>query len=110
MFDDELDNLTWAFCHAKGPDPMIAIGNTPLPNLSDLRIVAQLKPSSNAGCVNVINQDGTVMSVQEDGTVQTRPSGSDGSFEQGAVNGNFVVFSPFGKAAYAFPLFQQIPA
>lgn len=110
MFDAEMDQLTWEFCHAKGR-LMIAIGNTPLPTLTNLRLASQLKPSASApGCVNVINQDGTVMSVQEDGTVQTRPAGSDGSFEQGAVNGNFVVFSPFGKAAYAFPLFLQVPA
>lgn len=89
---------------------MIAISNTPLPNLTDLRLASTLKPSSNPGCVNVINTDGTVMSVQPNGTVETRPAGADGSFEQGIVNGAFIVYSPFNQAVYAFPLFQQVPA
>lgn len=88
---------------------MIAIGNTPLPNLSDLRLVT-MQASSRSGCTNIINQDGTVMSVQVNGSVESRPAGTDGDFEQGMINGSWIVYAPFGQAAYAFPLFLQVPA
>ena len=52
------------------------------------------------------SQDGDVLSVQDDGTLQTRPSGSAGSFEvcKFTESRNAVVYNPFGKRTIYFPV------
>ncbi len=62
----------------------------------------EAKSSSKTGCFNYIMEDDTVASMQEDGSIQFRPSGSDGPFEQGQPSGNIVTFNSFGhfNAAY----------
>ena len=46
--------------------------------------------------------DGTVMSVQVDGSIQTRPSGASGPYEQVTVNDKFYEFSPVDGIKYLF--------
>jgi hypothetical protein len=46
--------------------------------------------------------DGTVMSVQVDGSVQTRPSGANGPYELVTVNGLYYEFSPVDGIKYLF--------
>jgi hypothetical protein len=86
---------------------MLAIWKTGMPPSAGELVTT--KPSSRAGAVNVINADGSVMSVQPDGSVETRPSGTDGAWEQACVNGSWIVFAPNG-VPFAFPIFSQVPA
>lgn len=62
----------------------------------------RLRPSSQAGCVNCILPDGSVASCQPDGTLQTRPSEADGSYEQAQQTGSVVAYAPNGKSAPMF--------
>ena len=57
-----------------------------------------LKPSSHAGCVNVILPDGSVLSAKGD----TRPAGTDGPWEQGQVSGNAVTFKAFDDGYFTW--------
>lgn len=52
------------------------------------------------------SQPGDVLSVQDDGNLQTRAAGTSGSFElcRKTRSGNGVVFRPFGKRTIFFPL------
>ena len=50
-----------------------------------------------------------VMSVQPDGSVQTRPAGADGPYERAVVSGNLLVFRPAGDRAFAFPFAPKVP-
>lgn len=62
--------------------------------ISDSAIVyASTKPSSVAGCVNYLDASGQVFSVQPDGSIQMRPAGTDGSFEQGKPNSSDATFT-----------------
>jgi hypothetical protein len=63
----------------------------------------QLNHSSNTGHVTVSYPAGTptVLSVQPDGSIQTRPNGTDGPWEQAIVlsNGN-LLYCPLGTTGY----------
>jgi hypothetical protein len=63
----------------------------------------QLNASSNAGRVTVTYPAGTstVLSVQPDGSIQTRPNGTDGPWEAAIVlpNGN-LLYQPLGTVGY----------
>lgn len=59
-------------------------------------VIKEIKPSSKSGCSNLILMDGSVLSVQPDGSLQNRPSGTDGSFEQCQITGNLAAYYPFG--------------
>ena len=48
--------------------------------------------------------DGSIISVQPEGTVQTRPAESDGPYEQCKVSGSVVTFMPVPSVAYIFAL------
>lgn len=82
---------------------MSAIGNKAFPNFdgSTLRSVTT-KQSARAGYVNVIELDGTVLSVQPDGTQQTRPAGTDAGYEQGQISGGAVLYQPEAPTGEVF--------
>jgi hypothetical protein len=53
----------------------------------------------------------TVMSVQPDGTIETRPAGSRGPYENGLRRPDRIVFAPLGRAGKVFlaPFTETIP-
>lgn len=53
----------------------------------------------------------TVLSVQPDGSIQTRPHGTAGPYELCRINGGFVAFRPAGvkASAYILPFAQDCP-
>ena len=63
----------------------------------------QLNPSQHDGYVTVTHPAGasTVLSVQPNGEIQTRPAGTDGPWEQAQVlsNGN-LLYRPMGMTGY----------
>lgn len=52
---------------------------------------------------------GEVLSVQPDGSFQTRPKGTAGPYECCGLNGNSLVYCPDGAHIYAFPYFESVP-
>jgi hypothetical protein len=50
-----------------------------------------------------------VLSVQPDGTWQTRPAGTAGPYERAGLNGNTLAYCPIGKAIYGYLFFKSVP-
>jgi hypothetical protein len=44
----------------------------------------------------------TVLSIQQDGSIQTRPQGTAGAFELASISGNSLVYAPSGTTGEAF--------
>lgn len=95
-------------------DPLAPTGQpwdttpTPVPDIGgfvidpkEIILYKAQKPSVRAGCVTLINQDDTVVSIQPDGSRQTRPAGTDGPYEQAQVTGTIAAYAPGGQP-YAF--------
>jgi hypothetical protein len=74
---------------------MIAIANGALgrAGADTFRVAAGLLTLPN-GNVTVQNVDGTVMSVQPGGAIESRPAGSAGGYEQARASGTLVTFHP----------------
>lgn len=88
---------------------MIAVG--PLGGVLKVRKGLNPQPDST---VTVSNLDGTVMSIQPDGSEQTRPDGTAGPFEKATHNGNVLTFwagAGFADAtqAYPFAVIEALP-
>ena len=72
----------------------------------------QLNPQSKGQVtVNYPAGTATVLSVQPDGSVQTRPSGANGPYELARVQGSSLVYAPGGVngKAYLIPFAASIP-
>jgi len=54
-------------------------------------------------------QVGDVLSVQQDGTLQTRPQGTAGSFEQCVIGTAGLVYRPFGHRGFLVPFTDNWP-
>lgn len=80
----------------------IAIGTAPL---TPIRLADHLNQQADNGTVTVSLTDGTVLSIQPDGSQQTRPAGTAGPWEIARINGNVLIYSPDGNP-YAFAYFQ----
>ena len=55
------------------------------------------------------SQAGDVLSVQPDGSLQTRPAGTAGNYERAVVTSAGLVYRPVGQWAYLVPLAQEWP-
>ena len=84
---------------------MIAVGKIPM--IGEWIVASRL--ISAGGKVVVENLDGTVMSVQPDGRVESRPAGSAGAYEQATIVGNNLAFRPVSGKVYVFPYVSEIP-
>jgi hypothetical protein len=58
-------------------------------------LIGKVNPQPN-GQVTLEYPDGTVISCQPDGTLQSRPNGTAGAYELCNINGNLVVYNPVG--------------
>ena len=56
-------------------------------------LIARVIPQSN-GKVTIANADGTVVSVQPDGSIESRPAGTAGDYEVATLNGLTVAYQP----------------
>jgi hypothetical protein len=84
---------------------------TPLtaPHNEDPLIIGQQLNDQPGGYKTVTLQDGCVMSVQPDGTVEHRAPGSAGAYEVASLVGSMLSYSPDGASAYQFGYVDQIP-
>ncbi len=48
------------------------------------------------------NPDGTIVSIQPDGSVQSRPPGADGGYERCTVSGNLATWQPVTGVFYTY--------
>ncbi len=61
------------------------------------------------------NSDGSVLSLNPDGPAPTsyhwssRPAGTNGPFEQAAIDGGIVAYNPEGSEAVLFRFKQNVP-
>ena len=59
-----------------------------------------------------VQLDGQVRSVQPGGAIQTRPSGTNGNYEQVAVDGSIATYAPSFEGTveiYQYPFVRQVP-
>ena len=61
------------------------------------------------GFYTAVRKDGTVDSVQPDGTLQTRPAGTAGPYELCSVSGSFRFYCPRGDHIYGLPYAGAVP-
>lgn len=78
----------------------VAFGNINGGTWSKVTVVASSEPGKSL----LHNQDGTTVSVQPDGSVQSRPGGADGPYEQCEVAGQIAKFCPDDTHVYPFAL------
>ena len=84
---------------------MIGMSDKPL----DITFIARERLNKGPnGTAIVVNGDGTVVSVQPDGSVQSRPAGTAGPYETATVVGDKLVYHSGGHI-YAFALLSSIP-
>lgn len=89
---------------------MIAVGNLPLMT----NVMAQALVPQADGTVVVVFPDGTLMSVQPGGGVETRPAGmTPGAYEKATLDGKILTFNPPPGAghpwlAYGFAYTQTV--
>ena len=89
---------------------MIAVGKIPM--IGEWIVASRLIDVGGqvvGGKVVVENLDGTVMSVQPDGRIESRPAGSAGAYEQATIVGNNLAFRPVSGKVYVFPYISEIP-
>lgn len=66
-------------------------------NAGPWALVEQLG-SGTSGKSRLAYPDGLVVSVQPDGSLETRPAGTDGAWEQCTIDGGIAVYAGTGKA------------
>lgn len=69
-----------------------------------MTLIARINPQPN-GQVTLSNADGTVVSCQPDGTLDTRPKGTAGAYELATRDGLTVTYRPVdGGPEFVFSL------
>lgn len=58
-----------------------------------MTLIATINPQPN-GQATISNPDGSVVSVQPDGAIESRPAGTAGAYELCTLNGLTVTFQP----------------
>ena len=86
----------------------IGIGLAPLPD-ERMRPAKALQATGINGQYFVLNTDGTIMSVQPDGSVETRSASALGAYERCTRHGNVVYFRPTADTVYAFAFAETVP-
>lgn len=86
----------------------IGIGDLPFP--SETMRVAKALNAQGDGTYTISNLDETVMSVNPQGGVETRPAGTNGAWERCTRLGNVVYFNPIGEAVYPFAFAEGVPS
>lgn len=61
------------------------------------------------GEVVVVKKDGTVLSIQPDGSQESRPAGTSGPYERAKVNGNLIVYQPIPGKVWAYAFEKDLP-
>ncbi len=61
------------------------------------------------GFYTAARADGSIDSVQPDGTLQTRPAGTAGPYEFCSVSGNTRWYCPTGAHIYGLPYVESVP-
>jgi hypothetical protein len=84
--------------------PLIPNNNTPGGVWIEVNIAKQID-----GTVVLMNAAGESISVQEDGSIQTRAPGSAGVFERAMLSGNTVTYYPASGKYYVFSIFGLRP-
>jgi hypothetical protein len=54
-------------------------------------------------------QDGDVLSIQPDNTMQTRPAGTNGNYERAKATPPWLVYRPIGERTFLYPLAGDWP-
>jgi hypothetical protein len=108
--------LATAIQAALRPTAQTAVGDDDAPIMLDVVAIGphQINPLDDGGeFVTVTYPVGadTVLSVQPDGTVETRPPGSRGPYETGLKRPDRIIFAPLGPAGsvYLAPFVEAIP-
>ena len=83
----------------------LAIGAEPLTPLVEIDHLA----SQPGGQVTAVFADGSVLSVQPDGTQQKRPAGTAGPYELAKVSGTVIVYRPIPGKVFVFALETALP-
>lgn len=65
--------------------------------------IKSINSQSDGSVTLTIDDAGNVLSVQPDGSFQTRPKGTAGAYEKARISGNFVIYKPADKS-YVFAL------
>lgn len=81
---------------------------SPKPLTEKMLPVSTTIPQGN-GLYTLVAPDGQVYSCQENGTLEMRTPGSNGSFEQCSIQGDRVRFNPFGRGVYTFAFEVDVP-
>lgn len=69
--------------------------------IQHLLAVKSVQSVSGGGTV-LENPDGSIVSIQPDGSIQNRPAGADGGYERCKVSGNAATFKPAEGKFYTF--------
>ena len=84
----------------------LAVSRKALPDL-DWQIAKSLNPVGSFYTVS--NLDGTVRSVQPDGSIQARPAGTSGAFELCSKSALGLSYCPDSQHVYVFALVESLP-
>lgn len=87
----------------EGSSPAGSQGDFVMIDPKTVILYARRKSSSRTGCTNYIRPDGLVVSCQRDGSLDTRPAGTDGPWEQFQETGSLATVN-VGGLFYCFGL------